>query len=621
MDDPGVKWLIRQVESAVGSGDENRAEKALEKLHEMNFTDRDMRWFMYHHLGLLALSRGKVDDAEKLFKQATEEKADNPDTLYGQARVAMTCGRGKEAISLLKRCASLDPARQPGYFTAMGETLHRMGRSRQAERLLRWLIERNRDNVSALQVLVQVLLDTGRWCECIATLREMLNWIPDGPEVRGFIEDLGIAESLAREIRDQDERDRGKAREIMSKLDREVIGADAIKVEGLFTKGMKDRSYTELQKAQARRLWRDFLKKRGSARITSQKAWAAAVEYTIAWEDYLTHIKQKDLARLYEVSPRSVSLRFREMVRTLDLGGRERPYSTPCRGADGLGLAIGPTWEEEWEYGDEAGDGEGEVMSLWMERWSSLRGNRDRVKAVEDLLVFNMEQGHYWRAQIDNAVGLWREYCNHVRENDGKLRIYKPEVWAAAVEYAIARIDGEPVSQPELAEINMVSVGSVASRFKAVWRALGLAEQDRRFTSLPESLQGSPLAALEARRRDRNHLEDLLDRLCANADLFYEPSEAIEWVLDRYLPENEAEADWICRRVQRLWAEAIRKIETCAKPSEQITPPGRLVAVDFQARRKLDRESPCLCGSGKPFGECCASSGTLPEDASGDKKA
>jgi len=76
MDDPGVKWLIRQVEVAVGSGDERKAEIALNKLSKMDFPDRDVRWFMFHHLGLLALGRGKISDAEELFNQAIAEKSD-----------------------------------------------------------------------------------------------------------------------------------------------------------------------------------------------------------------------------------------------------------------------------------------------------------------------------------------------------------------------------------------------------------------------------------------------------------------------------------------------------------------------------------------------------------------
>jgi len=605
MVDPGVKWLIRQIEDAVGSGDEKRAETALKKLRRMNSSNRDVRWFTYHYRGLLAFRRGRVSDAEALFKLALAEWPDKPDTIYSQARAAMTRGRVRESLCLLKQCVALDPIHRPEYLTAMGEALHRMGRSRQAERLLRWLIRNDRENTTALQILVQVLLDAGRWCESIAVLKEMLSRVPDGPEVRGLIENLGIAESLALEIRDQDERDLEKAGEIMSKLDRELLGAEAIETEGFFLEGMSERGFTELQKAQARRMWRDFLKTRGSTRLTVQKAWAAAVEYTIAWEDYLHHIKQKDLARLYGVSPRSVSLRFREIVQTLELGGRERTYSTPYR-TDFLGAGSGPSWEEEWEAGDEPQSAEWGAMSPWMERWAGLRDNRNRVQAVEDLLAFNMEQGHYWRAQIDNAVALWREYSSRAQKK-GKIRIYKPEVWAAAVEYAIARIDGEPVSQPELAEINMVSVGSVAGRFKAIWSSLGLMERDRRFTSLPESLQGNPLAALEARRRDRNHLEDLFVRLCANADLFFEPVEAIEWVLDRYLPENEAEADWVCRRVHRLWADSIRKLVASEKTPDQAHRPGRLVAVDFQARKRLDQNAPCLCGSGRQFGDCCAS--------------
>lgn len=605
MVDPGVKWLIRQIEDAVGNGDEKRAETALKKLRRINSPSRDVRWFTYHYLGLLAFRRGKISDAEALFASALTEWPDKPDTIYSQARAAMTRGGVKEAFCLLKQCVSLDPVHRPEYLTTMGEALHRMGRSRQAERLLRWLIEKDRENTAALQILVQILLDDGRWCESIAVLKEMLSRVPDGPEVRGLVENLGIAESLALEIRHQDEEDLEKAREIMSKLDRELLGEEAITIEDLFLMGMSGRSFTELQKAQARRMWRDFLKVRGGVRLTAQNAWAAAVEYTIAWEDYLHHIKQKDLARLYGVSPRSVSLRFREMVQILGLGGRERPYSTPCR-ADFLGAGSGPSWEEEWETGEDPSGAELEAMSPWMERWAALRDNRDRVQAVEDLLVFNMEQGHYWRRQIDNAVALWREYSSMARKM-GKIRIYKPEVWAAAVEYAIARIDGEPVSQSELAEINMVSISSVASRFKAIWVELELVERDRRFTSLPESLQGNPLAALEARRRDRNHLEDLYVRLCANADLFFEPSEVMEWILDRYLPENEAEADWVCRRGHKLWAEAIRKIEASSKAPEPVRRPGRIVAVDFHARKRLGGSAPCLCGSGKPFGECCAS--------------
>jgi len=273
-----------------------------------------------------------------------------------------------------------------------------------------------------------------------------------------MIENLGIAESLALEIQHQDEKDRRKAKEIMSKLDREVIGAEAIKVESLFARGMKDRGYTELQKAQARRLWRDFLRTRGSVRLTARRHGPPPWSTRSPGRTTSTISNRRTLPSLRRLA-RSVSLRFREIVQILKLGEGAPLFNPLPRRL--CGGRSGPSWEEEWEYGDDPWGRRGcheplDGAMVYPSRESRPRSGRGGSPGLQH------GAGHYWRAQIDNAVALWHEYCSHASKN-GTLRIYKSEVWAAAVEYAIARIDGEPVSQPELAEINMVSVGA--------WRA------------------------------------------------------------------------------------------------------------------------------------------------------
>lgn len=90
--------------------------------------------------------------------------------------------------------------------------------------------------------------------------------------------------------------------------------------------------------------------------------------------------------------------------------------------------------------------------------------------------------------QVAGAVRLWADYC---RQAQPALR--KTDVWAAAVIYAMARLEAEQqISQHELAVQYKVAASSISSNFRSICRTLNLVAFDRRY-----STRKSPLAGLK----------------------------------------------------------------------------------------------------------------------------
>jgi tetratricopeptide (TPR) repeat protein len=98
---------------------------------------------------------------------------------------------------------------------------------------------------------------------------------------------------------------------------------------------------------------------------------------------------------------------------------------------------------------------------------------------VETLLRDRMPEEGFHTDQIDSAIRLWRDYAHRVQ-----LKYSSPSAWAAAVEYAVSRVDGDDkVTQKHVAEKYGTSVSSVSTRFKRIWLTLGAKEFDTRYSS------------------------------------------------------------------------------------------------------------------------------------------
>jgi len=102
-----------------------------------------------------------------------------------------------------------------------------------------------------------------------------------------------------------------------------------------------------------------------------------------------------------------------------------------------------------------------------------------RTEEVLRALERGMREAGSSADQVDNARALWSDY------HDGRrLRVVKPEAYAAAVEYAIARVhcvDG--VTQASVAHRYGIAPGTLASRYGHIRDALELRPGDPRYAS------------------------------------------------------------------------------------------------------------------------------------------
>ena len=100
----------------------------------------------------------------------------------------------------------------------------------------------------------------------------------------------------------------------------------------------------------------------------------------------------------------------------------------------------------------------------------------DRVAETVEL---KMGEAGYSRDEIDRATQLWSDMQAHC-----ELRVTKPEVLAAALEYAIAVVERRPgCTQVEVARRYGVAPTSVSARFAQIRNALALRPGDPRYAA------------------------------------------------------------------------------------------------------------------------------------------
>ena len=104
---------------------------------------------------------------------------------------------------------------------------------------------------------------------------------------------------------------------------------------------------------------------------------------------------------------------------------------------------------------------------------------RPPVDRVVETLQLKMGEAGFSRAEIERATQLWSDMQAHC-----ELRITKPEVLAAALEYAIAVVEQRPgCTQAEVARRYGVAPTSVSARFAQIRNALALRPGDPRYAA------------------------------------------------------------------------------------------------------------------------------------------
>jgi tetratricopeptide (TPR) repeat protein len=98
---------------------------------------------------------------------------------------------------------------------------------------------------------------------------------------------------------------------------------------------------------------------------------------------------------------------------------------------------------------------------------------------VVDTVQRKMGEAGFSRAEIERATQLWSDMQAHC-----ELRVTKPEVLAAALEYAIAVVERRPgCTQAEVARRYGVAPTSVSARFAQIRNALALRPGDPRYAA------------------------------------------------------------------------------------------------------------------------------------------
>jgi len=98
---------------------------------------------------------------------------------------------------------------------------------------------------------------------------------------------------------------------------------------------------------------------------------------------------------------------------------------------------------------------------------------------VAETVQLKMSEAGYSRAEIERATQLWSDMQAHCA-----LRVTKPEVLAAALEYAIAVVGQRPgCTQAEVARRYGVAPTSVSARFAQIRNALALRPGDPRYAA------------------------------------------------------------------------------------------------------------------------------------------
>ena len=110
---------------------------------------------------------------------------------------------------------------------------------------------------------------------------------------------------------------------------------------------------------------------------------------------------------------------------------------------------------------------------------TSAQPRRPPVDRVAETVQLKMGEAGFSREEIERATQLWSDMQAHC-----ELRVTKPEVLAAALEYAIAVVERRPgCTQAEVARRYGVAPTSVSARFAQIRNALALRPGDPRYAA------------------------------------------------------------------------------------------------------------------------------------------
>ncbi|GAW92059.1 antitoxin Xre/MbcA/ParS toxin-binding domain-containing protein [Calderihabitans maritimus] len=110
---------------------------------------------------------------------------------------------------------------------------------------------------------------------------------------------------------------------------------------------------------------------------------------------------------------------------------------------------------------------------------SDYRWEKPAYRRVALLIQDKMEEDGYTPEQIGNALKLWYDFT---KQKEPRFR--KPAVWAATVEYSIARLEYmKEVTQQYLAGKYAISPNTISANYRQIYEALSISGFDARYST------------------------------------------------------------------------------------------------------------------------------------------
>ncbi len=98
---------------------------------------------------------------------------------------------------------------------------------------------------------------------------------------------------------------------------------------------------------------------------------------------------------------------------------------------------------------------------------------------VESLLIESMQAMEFPMQQVGKAIQMWLEY--RISYGRRPLRIPKPAIWAAALTYAIVKVNSIDIKKEELAKIYKISARSLTEKYNDLVTLLDILPADYRY--------------------------------------------------------------------------------------------------------------------------------------------
>ena len=131
-----VELVPALVMSRLRSGDPDGARRALAEARARGLSGA---WVEFHE-GILALSGGRADEAERAFEAAIRLDPSHDQSLANLASLRMRQGRMEDAAELMRRAGAANP-KEPGYRRALIDAFGRLGRIAERDAAMRAYVE------------------------------------------------------------------------------------------------------------------------------------------------------------------------------------------------------------------------------------------------------------------------------------------------------------------------------------------------------------------------------------------------------------------------------------------------------------------------------------------------